>query len=232
MSAPVTHDLANIGILASLSPDERRDFEKSCRWRRFATGEQVIDQADESRDVYFVTMGRVRVVSFTFSGREVALEDLSEGYYFGELAAIDGLPRSTSVMALETSDIAKMAPERFLKLIGSHPEVALKVMRNMATVIRAATERIVDLSTLGANNRVHGELLRQAMAGERSNNSAVIRPIPVHSDMASRASTTRETVARVMNDLARKGIVKREKDSLIVNDVRKLQELVEDVRGH
>ena len=50
--------------------------------------------------------------------------------------------------------------------------------------------------------------------------------------MASRASTTRETVARVMNDLARKGIVRREKDSLVVCDVGRLQDLVEDVRGH
>lgn len=231
MSALDRHDLTSIDILSSLTEEQRRDFEMSCRWRRFAPNEQIIDQRDESRDVYFITRGRVRVVNFTLSGREVALEDLDAGDYFGELSAIDGNPRSTTVMALEESDLAKMAPERFLKMIQQYPDVAHKVMLGLTKIIRISNDRIVDLSTLGANNRVHGEVLRQAMAVEHANNNAVIKPVPVHSDMASRASTTRETVARVMNDLARKGIVRREKDCLVVCDLEKLQEIVEIVRG-
>ena len=62
-------------------------------------------------------------------------------------------------------------------------------------------------------------------------NTATISPIPVHGDIASRVSTTRETVARVMNDLARQGIVERTKDSLVLPDVDRLQEMVEEVRG-
>jgi CRP-like cAMP-binding protein len=211
LAAPQKHDLSNIRILAGLTSVERRDFEMSCRWRRFSAGEQIIDQMDETRDVYFITQGRVRIVNFTVLGKEVALEDLGEGEYFGELAAFDGRPRSSSVVAREASDIAKMAPERFLKLIQNYPDISLRVLRNMAAIIRASTERIVDLSSLGANNRVHGELLRQARAGRRQDNISVIEPIPVHGDMASRASTTRETVARVISELTKQGILKREK---------------------
>ena len=217
--------------MAELGVDEIRDFEKSCRWRRFAANEQIIDQQASTRDVYFITKGRVRVVNYTLSGKEVALEDLGEGKYFGELAAIDGRPRSSSVVALDNAEIGKMSPERFTTLMKKYPEVALKVMVNLATVIRISTDRIVDLSTLGANNRVHGELLRQALDAKLEDNVAIIKPIPVHSDMASRASTTRETVARVLSDLSKKGIVKREKDSLVVCDISVLEELVEEVRG-
>ncbi len=231
MSTPQVHDLANISILADLTPEERRDFEMSCRWRRFSPDEQIIDQHEETRDVYFITRGRVRVVSFTLSGKEVALEDLLSGSYFGELAALDGKPRSTTVLAVEDSDIAKISGERFIRVMEKHPQVALKVMRNMAGIIRTSTARIIDLSTLGANNRVHGELLRQARAVSSDSNTAILKPIPVHSDMASRASTTRETVARVLSDLTKKGIVKREKDSLVICDVETLEEMVEDVRG-
>ncbi len=231
MSTPQVHDLANISILADLTPEERRDFEMSCRWRRFSPDEQIIDQHEETRDVYFITRGRVRVVSFTLSGKEVALEDLLSGSYFGELAALDGKPRSTTVLAVEESDIAKISGERFIRVMEKHPQVALKVMRNMAGIIRTSTARIIDLSTLGANNRVHGELLRQARAVSSDSNTAILKPIPVHSDMASRASTTRETVARVLSDLTKKGIVKREKDSLVICDVETLEEMVEDVRG-
>ena len=74
MSAPETHNLAGINILADLNEDQLRDFERSCRWRRFAPDEQIVDQQADSNDVYFITRGRVRVVNFTFSGKEVALE--------------------------------------------------------------------------------------------------------------------------------------------------------------
>ena len=113
----------------------------------------------------------------------------------------------------------------------TYPAVALAVMSTLAKVIRTSTERIVDLSTLGANNRVHGELLRQARTAKREDNVAIIRPIPVHGEMASRASTTRETVARVISDLTRQGLVKRERDALIVTDYAALENLVDEVRG-
>ena len=69
MAAPEIHDLSNIDILSSLSPDERRDFEKSCRWRRFEAEEQIIDRQDQSRDVYFIVEGKVRIVNYTVGGR-------------------------------------------------------------------------------------------------------------------------------------------------------------------
>jgi CRP-like cAMP-binding protein len=65
VAAPKIHDLSNITVLQSLSAEERRDFEKSCRWRRFEEGEQIIDQESEESDVYFLASGRVRVVNFT-----------------------------------------------------------------------------------------------------------------------------------------------------------------------
>jgi CRP-like cAMP-binding protein len=231
VAIPQQHDLSNIRALVDLTDEQRRDFEMSCRWRRFAAGEQILDQMDETRDVYFITHGRVRIVNFTVQGKEVTLDDFGEGDYFGELAAFDGRPRSSSVIALETSDIAKMSPERFLKLIQSYPQLSLRVLRNMAGIIRASTERIVDLSTLGANNRVHGELLRQARNGKRQDNVSTIQPIPVHSEMASRASTTRETVARVVSELTKMGILKREKNALLVCDFDRLEQMVEEVRG-
>lgn len=170
-------------------------------------------------------------MSFILSGKEVALEDLLSGSYFGELAALDGKPRSTRVLAVEDSDIAEISGECFIRVLEKHPQVALKVMRNMAGIICTSTARIIDLSTFGANNRVHGELLPQARAVSSDDNMAILKPIPVQSDMASRASTTRETVARVLSDLTKKGIVRPEKDSLVICDVETLEEMVEDVRG-
>lgn len=227
----MTDTLKDILLLSELDEDEVLVVEKSCRWKTYGSGEQIIDQHSESRDIFFVTAGRVRVVNYSLSGREITFDDLEPGSHFGELSALDGLPRSASVMALEEVRIASLPAEKFHQMILEHPAIALKLMKHLAHLVRTSTTRIMDLSTLGANNRIHGDLLRLARKATKDDLTASISPIPVHSDVASRVSTTRETVARVMNDLARKDIVERQKSALLVKDLERLEDMVEDVRG-
>ena len=218
-------------LFADLEQSELDAIEKLCAFNRYSSQEQIIDRDSESRDVFFVVEGRVRVVLSSLSGREVTLDDLESGSYFGQLAALDGHPRSASVMALESTLVATMRPTHFMTMLEEHPSIAMKVMLEFTRIIRASTDRIMDLSTLGANNRVHAELLRQARVVGADENVARITPIPVHSDIASRVSTTRETVARVLNDLARKKLVERQKNALVILDVDRLEDMVEEVRG-
>ncbi|PKU23175.1 Crp/Fnr family transcriptional regulator [Telmatospirillum siberiense] len=220
-------------LLAPLSQEERDQLVRQCRFRRFAAGEHIIDGQSDSRDVFFVIEGTVRVVNYSLSGREVALDDIQAGGFFGELAALDGGPRSAFVMAQGGAAVSAAMPfEVFLELLAKKPVLGLEIMKRLARMVRQATERIMDLSTLGANNRVHAELLRQAWSSPNDGRAATITPIPLHADIASRVSTTRETVARVLNDLARSGILERKKNSLLVRDMSRLAMLVEDVRGN
>ena len=226
--------LTGMKLLQDVPPAVLAEVETHCRCKKFSAGEQIFDRYAQTRDIFFVVKGKVRVVNYSFSGREVTLVDITDGQQFGELAAIDGEPRSASVMALTDCLIVVMPSSRFLALLEELPDLALTIMRHLSRLVRFSTERIMDLSILGANNRVHVDLLRQAQAIEgfdAAENQVIIKPFPVHGDIASRVSTSRETVARVMNDLSRKGIVKRTKNSLIIHDVGQLEGLVEEVQG-
>lgn len=223
--------LHKVKLFAGLSPEELGKIEVVCRYKRFSANEQIFDRNSKARDVFFVIRGKVRVVNYSLAGREITLDDISEGEYFGELAALDGQPRSASIMALTDCLIVALSPVQFVQVLERHPKVALRALRRLSQIVRRSTERIMDLSTLGANNRVHADLLRLAEACDKKDNTVMIRPIPVHGDIASRIGTTRETVARVLNDLARRGIVKRTKDALVISDMARLHEMVEDVRG-
>ncbi len=231
MSNQETGSLSNIKLLSELKPAELKKIEKQVVFKQFTAQEQIIDRQSESSDVFFVVEGDVRVVNYSLSGREITLDDLPLGGYFGELAAIDSEPRSASVMALTDCLVAALPQEQFLDLLEKHPPLALKVMKSLTGIIRTATDRIMDLSTLAANNRVHADLLRMARDHMDDENIAAISPIPTHSDIASRASTTRETVARVLSELAKNGVVERQKEALVVLDVEQLSDMVEEVRG-
>lgn len=223
--------LANIRLLEGLPDDVVAELNKQCRWKWYDGNEQIIDRQAESKEVFFIVSGRVRIVIYTVGGKEITLDDFTEGAQFGEMAAIDGLPRSASVMAIDKSLLAAMPQSRFMSLLTGHSVVAERVLKNMAHIIRISNERIMDLSTLGAANRVHAEILRQARDNMVDEDEAFISPIPIHSDIGSRISSTRETVARVMNDLARKGFVERKKNGLTVKNIEQLSQMVEDVRG-
>jgi len=226
-----TRRLDGINILSELDPGERERITQNCHWHHYSNQEQIIDRQNITTDVYFIVQGTVRVVNYSLSGREITLDDLTVGDSFGELAAIDSQPRSASVMALTDCSIASLGQAQFLTLLKTQGSVAIRVMELMARVIRTSTARIMDLSTLAANNRVQAELLRQAKSRDNIDNTSVIKPIPIHSDIASRVSTTRETVTRVLSDLTRNGILERQRGGLKILDVERLQDMVEEVRG-
>ena len=224
-------NLESVPLLRPLDQTERTALARVCAWRTYRNHEQIFDRLDTGRDVFFVAHGKARIVNFSFSGREISFTDLGPGDFFGELAAIDGQPRSASVVAVGETLVAAMPPSAFSRVVSEHPEIAMAMVGHLAGMVRRATERIMELSTVGANNRVHAELLRLAATAGDDVNAAVIAPIPTHSDIASRVSTTRETVARVLSELNRDGLVKRQGDRLLITDLARLEDMVEEVRG-
>ena len=224
-------NLAGIGLLEGLPEKSLNRLAERCQWFHYNAHDMIIDRDSDSRDLFLVVAGRVRVVNYSATGREIAFDEIEAGGFFGELAALDGLPRSATVVALTTTTVATMSPTLFEDLVNAYPRTSFRVMRAMAHMVRQASERIMDLSTLGAHNRVQAEILREARAHADGDNTASICPIPVHSDIASRVSTTRETVARVLSELARDGIVERKRDTLLIKDVERLGRMVETLRS-
>ena len=231
MARSAAVNLDGIALVADLTAKQRAAVARNCVHQSYAAQQQIIDRDGETTSVFFVLAGRVRVVNYSLSGREVSLDDVETGGYFGELAAIDGQPRSANVMAYTDTELAALAPRHFNRLLETHPKVARQVMMRLAAIIRHSVDRIMDLSTLGATNRVHAEILRQARLHMSSDNTALIEPISMQVDIAGYVSTSRETVVRAMNDLARRDIIKRRKGALEILDMARLTALVEDVAG-
>lgn len=219
--------LAQVQLFQGLDAATLASARANCRLRRYSAGQEVFGQLSDNRDVFFVVHGRVRVTIFASIGREVAFRELEQGAAFGEVSAIDGLDRSASVVALEDTALAVMPAERFRALLREQPELAERVLRNFARLIRSLTDRVVEFSTLAVQNRVQAELVRMARSAGVEKNQASLAPVPRHADIASRVATNREAVARELNRLAREGVVERRPKALAVLDFRRLVAMVE-----
>jgi len=228
---PSALGLRGIALLEGLSTASLEALARECAWRNFAAGQRIISRDAKDRDVYVVVSGRARVTTYSAAGRQVTFRDLGAGEFFGDIAAIDGEPRSADVVALESSLVASMAPAVFWRVLREQPDVAERALRGLASLVRRLSERVIDLSTLGVQNRIHADLLRRAQLAGVSGNTARIDPAPKHADIASQVSTYREQVTRELSALAKAGVLGKEAGVLIVRDVARLERLVEEVRG-
>ncbi len=217
-----------IEIFASVSPGDLEMLAKRLRWKQYGADQQIISHLDESTDVFLVIEGTLRVIVYSPAGKEVTFRDIGAGEYFGELAAIDGLPRSATVAALTDSLVASMSAEIFWEILRTYPDVAALVLKRLASSVRALTERVFEFSALAVRNRVHAELLRLARHHMVGDNAAMIQPAPTHADLASRISTHREAVTRELNQLSRDGLVERRAGALAIHNVKQLARMVQN----
>ena len=219
-------NLDNIELLKDLTHEERGLLSGKCTWKTYSSNEQILERSSTSRDIFFVVDGAVNVVNYGVSGREVAYATVEAGQYFGELSAIDGKPRSANIIASKKCLLASLSPENFNELLLQHPEIMMQVMQRLARIIRINDDRILDLSTLGAVQRVCQELLRMAKPDPVTPNSWLIYPMPTQSVIASRVSTTRETVARVLGQLAGDDLVLKKGKNLYLKDKEGIEDFI------
>src|SRR5258706_1907766 len=202
----ITPALTDMFLSRGLGKDVIRQAESKCAWKLFAKDVTIINQDDLAQDVLFVRHGLVRVVQFTASGREISYADIGPGGHFGEMAAIDGGPRSAYVIALHDTVAGVLSGKDFLGLMKSHHEFALNVMRTLTAVVRGINVRLRDLSALRAPDRVAVELVRlgRQWSGGETASRVTIRPAPTAPHTANPPATTPETVTRTLAALARR----------------------------
>jgi CRP-like cAMP-binding protein len=225
MNSNHQYTLSKVKIFAGLEPVILATYEDMCSWNYYTKNQLIIDQQDNSRDIYFIIQGSVHVVHNTIDGKEIGLETLNEGRCFGEMAAIDGGLRSSTIISKGQALIARMAAQNFLDAMAHHPSIGLNVLKAMTNIIRTTNERIISLITLTANERVVAELLKYARQYRPDNNTVIFKNFPVHSEIASKAGTTRETTTRIFSALAKKGVIKRHGTSLEIRDIKMVERI-------
>jgi CRP-like cAMP-binding protein len=223
--------LRRVALLEGLPEAALEALARQCAWRMFEPGQQVISRDARDRSVHFIVSGRVRATMYSRAGRQVTFRDQAAGEFLGEVAAIDGMPRSADVVAVESTLVASLTPVAFEQLLREQSLVAGRVLQRLATLVRGLSERVIELSTLGVQNRIHSRLLRLAQEAGIHRNEARIEPAPKHADLAGEVSTNREQVTRELSALVKAGLLQRDGGALVVRDVAALARLVDELRG-
>jgi CRP/FNR family cyclic AMP-dependent transcriptional regulator len=180
--------------------------------RAFPKRAIMVTEGDDSDSLYVMISGKARVFVADDKGREVQLNQLGVGEYFGEVT-LDGGPRSASVMALEDCRCAVVKRAELTAFIEKNPELAIHIVRKLARRVRDLTENVRSLALMDVYGRVARLLLE--LAEDKDGRLVVSEPL-THKDIASRVGASREMISRIFSDLADGGYVRKEEGLLVI----------------
>jgi len=203
------------------------------RGRRFHVrrNQIVVTAGATDTDVFLVIEGVLQVSLMSARGRELTFRDIGPGALFGEMAAIEGQPRSATVTAMCDTTLALIRGEAFLDFLENVPGAGLWMARELSHHLRQTTDDLFQLATLPVNARIHCELLRLAHVAGVADDQAEISAAPTHSAIATRIGSHREAVTRELGSLARQGIIAQRGRSLTVLSISRLAEEIRRSTG-
>ncbi|MEL6341390.1 MAG: Crp/Fnr family transcriptional regulator [Myxococcota bacterium] len=184
----------------------------------FAKDALVVSQDDPGDTMFIIERGRVKVVLYGETGREMILSMFRAGDVVGEMSLLDGQPRSANVIAVEESRLLSLSRRDFADLLKSQPAIALNVLEEMSIRLRRADDIIGNLALLDVYGRVARVLVHMAeREGENTDEGIVIRERPTQQDLASMIGTSRETVSRVLSEFQRRGFLSMQGKKILLS---------------
>lgn len=209
--------LRAVPFLAVLPETELTQLAGQARPRRYRAGATIFHREDPGSMLHVIHSGRVKLTLTSPEGREITVQILGPGNFFGELALLDGGPRSASVVALEPVETLTLDRAPFITTLERHPEVAGALLAVLGDRLRQTDELIQDILFLDLPARLAKQLL---LLADR-HGSATAQGIRIamrlsQSDLASLVGATRESVNRCLSAYADRGLLALDRDAITI----------------
>jgi CRP-like cAMP-binding protein len=199
------------------------DIARQLRRRRFRRNETIFHQGDPGDSLHVVSSGAVKIVLPSIEGEEAIIATLRVGDFFGELALLDGAPRSASAVALEASETWTLSRELFLATLDRDPALRDSLLAGLAHELRRITGHLEELHFLDLAGRLASRLARLAREAEPDANEVRLDWPYTQSDLAAMIGGTRQSVNKLLSGLVERELVAIEKDTLVIPDVAALE---------
>lgn len=209
--------LRKVSIFHELPDVVLADLATRCRPRLAEAGSVIVSQEEPGDALFVIGAGRVKVVLYGETGREIILSILHAGDFFGEMSLLDRQPRSANVVAIDDAQLLSLDRDAFQTHLVAHPSTALGILAEMSRRLRHADEVIGNLALLDVYARVARAIRELAQkVGEPVEGGLLVRERPTQQEMAGLIGTSRETVSRALNDFTRRGLLEMSGKQILV----------------
>lgn len=211
---------------SALAPDAAQALTARGTPRTFARGRALFYEGQLPDQVMLLRSGRVKVAVATAAGREVVLAFRGPGELVGEQSAIDGEPRSASIVAVEEVEALVLTHQGFLAFLTDHPPAAIALLRILSRRLREADEKRIEFSTFTTIGRVAARLLELSDRYGREEEGMVRIALPLsQEELAGATGSSLESVGRALQTMRSLKCVETRRREIWVRDRQALEAL-------
>lgn len=226
MAPALTDALSRVWIFQGLSEEEVARLSALAQTKVYKARETIVEKGAPASEFFVLLRGRAKVAAPGLDGSHTAINVMGPGEVFGEIAILDGQPRSATVSTLEQCELAVVSKAAFNDLLAASPSIAVKLLNVLARRVRELTTRIEDRAFLDVPARLAKQLLW--LAGNHGVESGTAVRIDLRlsqQELGDLVGATRESVNKQLREWTRSGILKQERDSIDIFDLDALRNI-------
>ncbi len=216
-------------IFSFLSEEERKTLLSAAREETFAAGQIVFQRGDAGDYGLLVLSGRLRISIGDPDGKEIMLSMAEQGAFVGEMALLDGQPRSADVQAEEKSFCLRIGREDFLSIVRKNGEAMAALVRLLSARVRRTTEQLEMIALQGLPARLARYLLQlAAQDGKETAGGVRLSAGLTQSDIAEHLAASREGINKLLSLWQGRGLIALlPQQDMVLKDLPALQEMAE-----
>jgi CRP/FNR family transcriptional regulator, cyclic AMP receptor protein len=221
MGRSILEALSTIPFFAGLDSVALERLAAGMRTRRFRRGEVIFHIGDPGDALFVIVDGDVKISLPSETGDEAILATLRVGDVFGELALLDGAPRSASATAISATETVVLPRDRFRELIATEAGVRDALLASIAGELRRLTTHVEELHFLDITGRLAARLVRLTQeGGTRLNDGGIrLRSNLTQGDLAAMVGCTRQSVNKLLGQFTDDGFIRLDRDGIVVTDL-------------
>jgi CRP/FNR family transcriptional regulator, cyclic AMP receptor protein len=192
--------------------------------RQFPTHHVLIREGEKARDVILLRQAYVKVTAGVGGSREALIDIRASGDVVGEVAALDGSPRSATVTTCGSALVSTITADDFAAFLFRHPDAGLALSRRLASRLRFATRRRTDFSSYRVSVRLARVLVEVADAYGYESADGVRLAVPLtQEELGALAGAAADSVYRELRVLAEQSIVETKYRNIVIRDLARLR---------
>ncbi len=222
-----TSYLKQVTLFANLSDDALHELTNVAKHRTFRSSEVIFHRDDPGQVLYVIKEGKVKICLISPDGQEISLVVFGKGECFGELALLDGLPRSADAVAVERVECFTLQRSDFHNAIMKNPTIAIQVLEVISKRLRNTNEQVEDLIFLDVYGRVAKKLLELSeLHGTKVEDGIRIEFRMTQQELASMVGASRESVNKVMGYFTDKQYISTDKHRITLHRINALKQRI------
>lgn len=220
-------------LFKGLDQDVLEELRHRIRFQEYRKNDYILHKGGTGDSLLLLFTGRLQVISLSEEGKEVGLNFIEAGDYFGEIAIIDGGPRSAAVIANTTSVVGFLPKAHALHLFHNTPIIAERILNRLCQIIRQETQYRTNLGSSKAYTRIYSVLFGKTTSPSTQNQLSVtsskkplsVENLPNQQSIAIMANVSRETVSRALQALVKAGIIQKDTKRIVIQHPELLEKL-------